>query len=648
MKADKRTLAVGQNKIAPDSVKASQALCLQARAHIQNGNLGEAEACLRQALAAANTAEAHHYSGVVHYLRGDREGAIAGLQAALAVDPAYHRSLANLAVLADEAGDRIAALQYVALALKADPENIGYRNSFVAIIGQANLLAFNADLKALIALCLESDDLYHDHLVVPWYSLLKSDPDFQPMCALIPEKDYGAFLRAFLKLKDPRKLIDPFFVGGVKRLIVANREFERFLTHLRRFLLDSLKEKPGLWQTPDFDVLWCALAQYCFHTEYIFDHADEERKRVETLRSSVEASPTQDPASRHAAFALACYLPLGGLRNAATLGKALAAHSAAAGELARIQIDEPREDEKIRSTIPLLTPIDDEISRAVRGQYESFPYPRWKTMSTALSFEDDIGKINDGAEILVAGCGTGHEAAQLAAAFPAANVLAIDLSLSSLSYAVRKAREMKLTNITFGQADILELARLNKTFDLISSTGVLHHIGNPAAGWAVLARLLKPGGFMRIGLYSRTARRAFIAAQEMIARKKFRSDAEGIRKFRRDAPDLLDRDALARLANMRDYYSLSECRDLLFHVMENRFDIPEIGGILQKLGLQFIKFTAADEVRQRYVRKFPADPPGGSLRHWHDFEQENPDTFVEMYNFWCRRQREILPKGTAI
>ena len=44
-------------------------------------------------------------------------------------------------------------------------------------------------------------------------------------------------------------------------------------------------------------------------------------------------------------------------------------------------------------------------------------------------------------DILIAGCGTGQQSIGAAQRFPDARVLAIDLSLTSLAYAVRKSRE---------------------------------------------------------------------------------------------------------------------------------------------------------------------------------------------------------------
>ena len=66
----------------------------------------------------------------------------------------------------------------------------------------------------------------------------------------------------------------------------------------------------------------------------------------------------------------------------------------------------------------------------------------------------------------------------------------------------RKSNELGLTNIDYLQADILHLNQMGKKFDIIESAGVLHHMDEPMAGWNVLVDLLKPGGLMKIGLYS--------------------------------------------------------------------------------------------------------------------------------------------------
>ena len=64
---------------------------------------------------------------------------------------------------------------------------------------------------------------------------------------------------------------------------------------------------------------------------------------------------------------------------------------------------------------------------------------------------------------------------------------------------------------------VLGSGQLGRMFDVVDVAGVLHHMAEPLAGWQVLVSLLRPGGFMRVALYSRLARRHITAAQRFIA-----------------------------------------------------------------------------------------------------------------------------------
>ncbi len=140
--------------------------------------------------------------------------------------------------------------------------------------------------------------------------------------------------------------------------------------------------------------------------------------------------------------------------------------------LATRQILEPREESRLRGTIEALTEVVDEVSAAVRSQYEANPYPRWLRIerdvaqSSVADFlrgqfpHADLAGVTDApARILVAGCGTGRHPIGTARRFPDSSVLAVDLSLASLAYAMRKTRELGIRNIDYRQADILAHGR---------------------------------------------------------------------------------------------------------------------------------------------------------------------------------------------
>ena len=134
-------------------------------------------------------------------------------------------------------------------------------------------------------------------------------------------------------------------------------------------------------------------------------------------------------------------------------------------------------------------------------------------------------------EIMVAGCGTGQHSIFTASLFKSSKVLAIDLSLTSLAYAKRKTEELGIENINYMQADILNLGQLKKQFDIIESAGVLHHMSNPMAGWKVLTKCLKPGGLMKIGLYSELARQNIVKIREEISQLGLHTSDAEMRSF---------------------------------------------------------------------------------------------------------------------
>jgi len=182
---------------------------------------------------------------------------------------------------------------------------------------------------------------------------------------------------------------------------------------------------------------------------------------------------------------------------------------------------------------------------------------------------------------------------------------------------------------------------LNRTFDVIVTSGVLHHLADPFEGWRILLARLRPGGFMNLGLYSELARSHVIAARELIALRAYPGTPEGIRRFRREvtapgaSPELQSLSSV--LSETPEFFSTSECRDLLFHVQEHRLTLTQIESFLSQCNLRFLGFELEPSVLQRYRARFADDPAAIDLRNWARFEADNPRTFVAMYNFWIQR-----------
>jgi 2-polyprenyl-3-methyl-5-hydroxy-6-metoxy-1,4-benzoquinol methylase len=368
------------------------------------------------------------------------------------------------------------------------------------------------------------------------------------------------------------------------------------------------------------------------------------RERVLELLDSGDAVPPI------LLVAVAAYFPLYALRDASRL---LASYyTSPILEVLRQQIREPLEEQSLRAGIQRLTSISDGVSEEVRDQYEQNPYPRWVRLpirdNQPPSFNDELRRMlpfgpftpmpDDSApDVLVAGCGTGSHSIIAAQRFRGARVLAVDLSLSSMSYAKRKTQELGITNIEYAHADILKLSDITRRFDIIESVGVLHHLADPFSGWRTLLSRLRPGGFMNLGFYSELARRHVVTMRKLIAAHGYASTPHDIRRFRQD---LTSRDAsveLQWLSEMPDFYSTSECRDLLFHVQEHRLTLVQIESFLADLGLDFVGFELDPRVIHRYRKRFAGDQSGTNLRNWASFETDNPDTFSGMYKFWVQK-----------
>jgi SAM-dependent methyltransferase len=211
------------------------------------------------------------------------------------------------------------------------------------------------------------------------------------------------------------------------------------------------------------------------------------------------------------------------------------------------------------------------------------------------------------------------------------------LSLSSLCYAQRMTRALGVRNLEYAQADILKLGAVDRRFDVIESVGVLHHLDDPEAGWRALLSLLRPNGLMLVGLYSRLARRDVALARDFIAQRGYRPSADDIRRCRQELLALDDDAPVKNVTKFWDFYTISTCRDLLFHVQERQFAIPEIKAFLARNGLTFIGFVVDPAVQQHYRLRFAHDAAMTDLDCWSALEAESPLIFTNMYQFWVQK-----------
>jgi 2-polyprenyl-3-methyl-5-hydroxy-6-metoxy-1,4-benzoquinol methylase len=297
------------------------------------------------------------------------------------------------------------------------------------------------------------------------------------------------------------------------------------------------------------------------------------------------------------------------------------------------------------------------VSFKVRTQYEENPYPRWKDIgfNTASSYQQALlknfpelnlshwqgkKKLN----VLVVGCGTGRQAIRLASYFNDLNIVAIDLSGRSLAYAKQQANKYNVENIQFIQADILEFSDFPMLFDVIECSGVLHHMENPEQGLQSLTNLLSPTGVMKIAVYSEVARKQVITFRKLIATNKKQSGENLDQRLLRQAllMNQIPGD-WSDIVTSHDFYSMSNCRDLIFHEQEHQFTPSKISDFLANNQLDFIGMLPSSSGRQAFEKYITTErmSDNNTLHNWDKVEHEQKNIFSGMYQFYCRKQSNI-------
>lgn len=611
----------------------------------QQGRFADAVAAYRDALRRdPKHAAAQNNLGMALQRLGNHDGALRCFEQVAALQPNDARVHINLASAAMQAGRPGLAVDHLATAYRLAPNDFGTRERLVALVGHVVPTGAAPNVEAALD-ALASDPAVDPGRLVP--AVLARLKAAEPVVrALTRITETGRPFRGEPSADLIAALSRPAFLTLLGATIIADDDIETVLTALRSAWLEqafAMDESP----TPD---LMAAVALQTHATEWAYDETEAEQEHLEELERRLDAPDARWGAEGGPSLALlayALYRPLARFAGDARLRRAAVR---ADGELVRRHVLEPEAEAALAERLPVLTRVTGDVSERVRHQYEVSPYPRWRrlprraarpigdVLAEALddpSLATDLGRTAP--HVLIAGCGTGRHACATATRFAGAKVLAVDLSRASLAYAARQGEALGIGNLTFGQADILELRQLAERFDVVESSGVLHHMADPESGWRVLRDLLKPRGLMRIALYSVRGRAGVDAARQLVAQQHLEPTPDGLREARaliRAQPA----DAPARaFAASADFFSLSGCRDMLFHAHEDRFTLPRITAALTMLDLEFLGFELPDpRIRTLYRERFPADSRTRDLGNWERLEADNPSLFAAMYQFWCR------------
>jgi SAM-dependent methyltransferase len=209
--------------------------------------------------------------------------------------------------------------------------------------------------------------------------------------------------------------------------------------------------------------------------------------------------------------------------------------------------------------------------------------------------------------ILVAGCGT-NQAAILATTNPRAQVVAIDVSQSSLDHHQHLKDTHGLANLELRLLPIEQAGDLDRDFDLIVSTGVLHHLADPLIGARALAALLRPDGVLALMLYARYGRIGVEMLQSVFRDIGLQQD-DGALRVIADAMSTLPADHPVRtyLAIAPDLHSDAGVVDTFLHGRDRSYTVDECLELVSSCGLVF----------QDWFLKAPYYPPVASGSPFH-------------------------------
>lgn len=596
--------------------------------------------------------------GMALLQRGQLQAAVAQLlalaEAGKASWPRLPMALGCAALAVYRSGDAPRALALQTRLLELTPADDEARRNFLLLLQRAGAaLPDTPAFRTVLARVLEPASV-EDHAVAVARALLR-DERFRRGMALLAEARPEEAAAAFRGGRLAGIVHAPLFRLLLSHALIPLPEFDALLAAVRRAVLLA-GSRHGIGRAERSFV--GALAQHMWLGEYVLGEADEERAQLDDLRADCAARlatvAVPDHALQDRLGLLALYDPW--FRRpefAGLLDQPATAWDEAWRPLLLVWRDD-RAQQAIRAGIEALTPIAEGVSAQVREQYEAHPFPRWQQRPVAQRrparawLQAQAPAVRPGprfdapVDVLVAGCGTGLEPISIHQQLLTRSLLAVDLSRASLAYGIQQAAAMGLGSdkgegIRFMQADILELGGLAQSFDVITASGVLHHLADPLTGWRRLASLLRPGGVMFVGLYSAAARASVRQARALVAERGYQPTAAGMRELRRAVLSGAH-PGLDELCGWRDFYNLSMLRDLAFHVQEHQFTVPMIADCLAQLGLRFAGMQGLDaEVMQAYRAAYPDDPDGTSLDNWAGFEARHPRVFAAMYRVIAQR-----------
>lgn len=246
----------------------------------------------------------------------------------------------------------------------------------------------------------------------------------------------------------------------------------------------------------------------------------------------------------------------------------------------------------------------DDVTAAVRAMYEAFPYPasgapQLRTATDVrllLSYGTRARAAGQPLRVLDAGCGRGVGVLGAATVQPDVQFLGIDLNRVALAEAKAEAERRQLGNLVFQEVDLMTLDGLvppTGGFDAVYSSGVVHHLSDPAAGLTRLGQVLAPHGVLALMVYGHHGRasvyRLARAMDLLCPRDRPLTERLDVLRavVRQSSAETITSGPFTNLAQQDD----AELVDRYLNVNDNSYDIPSLFKLVEASGLRFLRWS---------------------------------------------------------
>lgn len=245
----------------------------------------------------------------------------------------------------------------------------------------------------------------------------------------------------------------------------------------------------------------------------------------------------------------------------------------------------------------------EDVTETVRSFYEQHPFPNYEEIDSGARLKQKAQQgvfarlldeqIPHTAKVLEAGCGTG-QLSNFLALTSRREIWATDISLNSLKLGHEFMLKNKIAGVQFLQMNLFKPVFRPASFDFVISSGVLHHTSDPGLAFQTIAKLVKPGGYIIIGLYNKYGR-----IWTDIKRAIFRFTGRWRKQF----------DNLKQRIWFADQYE---------HPHESKHTIGEVLSWFKQSGVEFINSIPKAEALKTFDEQenlFRKSPPGTWLDH---------------------------------